>query len=170
MQKDVKKKIALLGDPAVGKTSLIRRYVVDRYDDKYISTLGTKVTKKTLNLSSNGEDTELTLIIWDVLGQREFRKIQDAAFEGAKGALIVFDVTRDDTFDGIEYWIEGIRRISGDIPLILLGNKIDLLDSFDASNAEALAEFYHTRFFNTSAKTGLNVERAFLELGQSLIN
>ena len=169
MQHDIKKKIALLGDPAVGKTSLIRRYVIDRYDDKYISTLGTKVTKKMIEFNRDGGKTELTLIIWDVLGQREFRKIQDAAFEGAKGALVVFDVSRDETFDGIEYWVEGIRRISGDIPLIILGNKIDLVESFDASNAEAMAEYYGTKFFNTSAKTGLNVERAFLELGQLLL-
>ncbi len=167
MKKDVKKKIALLGDPAVGKTSLIRRYVIDRYDDKYISTLGTKVTKKTIEFDE--QDTELTLIIWDVLGQREFRKIQDAAFEGSKGAIVVFDVSRDETFDGLEYWIEAVRKIAKDIPLIILGNKIDLVESYDTANAEALADFYNTSFYCSSAKTGLNVETAFLTLGKTLI-
>ena len=92
----IKKKICLLGDAAVGKTSLIRRYVMDKYDDEYLSTLGTKVTKKEVEVIDdfNFVEFQLTFMLWDVLGQKEFKRIHQAAFQGTKGALIVCDLSR----------------------------------------------------------------------------
>ena len=169
MKKDVKKKIALLGDPAVGKTSLIRRYVIDKYEDKYISTLGTKVTKKTITFNESHITTELTFIIWDVLGQKEFRKIQQAAIDGSKGALIVFDTTRPETFASLDFWMNAVNDSVGNIPIVLLGNKIDIVPDFDRTVADNVANDFDTIFLPTSAKTGQNVEKAFIELGQKML-
>src|SRR5436309_1950018 len=93
----VKRKILLLGDGAVGKTSLIRRFVVDKFSDDYITTIGTKVTKKDLRIESPSKATDMTFMIWDVLGQKGYRGIQESSFQGAKGALLVYDVTRPET-------------------------------------------------------------------------
>jgi len=107
----VKRKILLLGDGAVGKTSLIRRFVVDKFSDDYITTIGTKVTKKDLRLESPGKATDMTFMIWDVLGQKGYRGIQESSFQGAKGALLVYDVTRPETAESLhEYWIPHLLR------------------------------------------------------------
>src|SRR5436309_13623125 len=90
----VKRKILLLGDGAVGKTSLIRRFVVDKFSDDYITTIGTKVTKKDLRLESPGKATDMTLMIWEVLGQEGYRGIQESFLHGAKDALLVYDESR----------------------------------------------------------------------------
>ena len=163
----LKKKICLLGDPAVGKTSLIRKYVMDKYDDEYISTLGTKVTKKELifNDEVTKSETDLTLMIWDVLGQKEFHRIHEAAFQGAKGAFIVCDVSRFETVASMEDWTYKLLEVAGKIPVILLGNKSDLVANPDISYLEGVAKTFNTSFYLTSAKTGKNVAEAFFKLG-----
>ena len=95
----LKVKICLVGDSAVGKTSLIRRYVMDIFDDKYLSTLGTKVSKKQVIIKNEDREVAFTFSIWDVLGQKDFKKIQNLAFRGSKGAMLVCDLTRKDTLE-----------------------------------------------------------------------
>ncbi|HLE46260.1 MAG TPA: Rab family GTPase, partial [Thermoplasmata archaeon] len=110
----MKMKICLVGEAAVGKTSLIRRFVLDDFDDKYIQTLGTKVSKKELTLPSSVGDSELKvdMTIWDIMGQKGFRELlKDAYFYGAHGALAVCDVTRRGTLEDLRGWIGGLREI-----------------------------------------------------------
>lgn len=163
--KEIIKKICLLGDPAVGKTSLVRRFVYDRYDDKYLSTIGTKVTKKTLEIGN----TELKLMIWDLAGQKEFQRIRNAVFKGVSGAIIVGDLTRRDTLEHMEEWIKELKSSAGDVPFILVGNKADLLKERRSEELKRLAERYRAPFIITSAKTGENVEKGFLTLGKRVI-
>jgi len=92
-----KAKVLLLGDGAVGKTSMIRRFVVDQFADDYITTVGTKVSKKDISLSHEGKQVEIVMQVWDVLGQRGYAGVQETALKGARGALMVYDITRDDT-------------------------------------------------------------------------
>ena len=162
--REVAKKICLLGDPAVGKTSLIRRFVFDRYDDKYLSTLGTKVTKKIIDMN----DTNLRMMIWDLAGQKEFRRIRNTVFRGVSGAIIVGDLTRKDTLEDMKEWIEELTSSRGAVPFILIGNKSDL----EGKKPEKLRELstkYNVPFLMTSAKTGENVEKAFLILGKMIL-
>lgn len=180
----LKGKVCLLGDAAVGKTSLIRRYVLDKFDDKYISTMGTKVTLKELKLEYPEKNiiVELTLLIWDIVGQKkkfpsaivsyERYMPQKKYFKGANGAFLVCDVTRNDTFDSLKEWINAMTKEVGSVPMIFLTNKIDLRKdkSLSLKDMEVLAKDYNSLVIPTSAKTGENVEKAFYELGNLMAN
>jgi small GTP-binding protein len=168
-----RRKICLLGDAAVGKTSLIRRYVEDQFNDKYVVTLGTKVTMRELVVqgSEKKSNVKLTLMIWDILGQREYKRLQTSFYKGANGALIVADSTRRETLDSINGWILSLFNSVGKVPVLILLNKSDLTDQSAISPAEVedIAKKYDTSFLTTSAKTGENVESAFLKLSEMLV-
>jgi len=170
--REVIKKICLLGDPAVGKTSLIRRYVFDMFDDKYITTIGTKVTKKTVVVppTGQGSDLRITLLIWDILGQREYQRLHPVYYQGAEGALIVCDSTRKETIGNLATWVTSFKNVVGDVPVVFLMNKADLVDpeKFDRSDIEGLSRQHRAPYLPTSAKSGLNVERAFLTVSEAL--
>ena len=160
------KKICMLGDFAVGKTSMIRRYVHDEFDDRYITTLGTKISKKVLQL----DNVELTFQIWDIIGNINYHKIQSQYYLGSEGAFIIFDVTRRDTFDNIMNWADAFLKVAPKAKFILIANKIDLDATFDyATEMKDLAVVYGGHAFATSAKTGENVEEAFKTLAEALI-
>ncbi|HYM39667.1 MAG TPA: Rab family GTPase [Thermoplasmata archaeon] len=168
----IKRKVLLLGDGAVGKTSLIRRFVVDKFSDDYITTIGTKVTKKDLRIESPGKATDITFMIWDVLGQKGYKNIQESSFQGAKGALLVYDVSRRDTLRSIkEYWIPHLVEITKPIPLVVVGNKVDLVkDRAEARDQlEDAMEELRVSGFLSSAKTGESVEASFACLAKAVI-
>ena len=158
-------KLCLLGDGAVGKTSLVRRYVFDVFDDKYLMSFGTKVSKKTLNV----QGSEIDLMIWDILGQKSHESLHAAYYRGAAGALAVCDFTRPDTMKSLKSWIGNFRSIVGEMPVILLGNKSDLEKKFSMKDLETFGQSVGCAALETSAKTGLNVEAAFSEMGKKLL-
>ena len=125
----LKLKICLVGENAVGKTCLIRKYVFDQFDDKYIRTVGTKITKKEIKIQINDEPRDVYLMIWDIMGQPGFRKILgDSYFSGASGVVATCDVTRKDTLYALEEWRRVAFDAIGDVPVVFLGNKCDLED------------------------------------------
>lgn len=169
MMEVVKKKVCLLGDPAVGKTSLIKRFVLDRYDDKYLSTLGTKISKKIVTI--NELKKSITLMIWDLTGQPEFHQVHVAAFKKSSGALVVGDMTRKSTVDNMEKWVATLYETERDIPVMLLVNKSDLTDfaEVDEEYVKTYAARLDLDHLFTSAKTGRNVEEAFERMGRLLL-
>lgn len=167
-----KKKVLLLGDGAVGKTSLIRRFVVDKFSDDYIATIGTKVTKKDIKLRKDGGDCYVTLMIWDVLGQRGYSAVQASSFRGSQGALIVYDVTRPETLEALaDYWIPRLYETVGKIPIVIVGNKVDLVDRRRPHEEEAqdFCSSYDTVYYLSSAKSGENVEKIFKNIGKEML-
>ena len=165
----MKMKVCLVGEAAVGKTSLIRRFVHDDFSDKYIQPLGTKVSKVDLKVThpEDGAIVQLGMTIWDIMGQKGFRELlKEAYFYGAKGILAVCDITRRITLDDIDDWIEGVYSVTGRIPIALLANKVDLTDRIEVTEEQLAqaARAYGSPYYLTSAKTGANVERAFQEL------
>ena len=168
----LKRKILLLGDGAVGKTSLIRRFVVDKFSDEYITTIGAKVTKKDMRIESGISTYELSLVIWDVLGQRGFRGVQDSAFQGSRGVVLVMDSMRFETAESIKnYWAPRVRDAAGQVKMVLFANKIDLVpDRLKAEERIAqMAGELGCEYLLTSAKTGEGVENGFKALANGLI-
>ncbi len=172
---NVKLKVCLLGDGAVGKTSLVRRFVDDMFNDDYLLTIGTKTTKKRMIIKRPElqRSIHLTLIIWDIMGQVSFRKLLHPAYlKGAKGAILVCDLTRRETLEHFHEWIESLRMEGQAIPSVFVANKSDLMNklTFGKAELEMVASAYDSPSFVISAKTGENVERAFQVLAEKLVD
>ena len=170
MSKNIVVKVCLLGDPAVGKTSLIRRFVLDQFSDNYLTTIGAKVMKKVITIKKDGEEYSITLMLWDLMGQKEYEFLQSTYYKGAQGAMLVCDLTRKETFDNIPRWIEGIHRVVKNVPFVLAANKKDL-DGWEISedDLKRFSKEKNIEYVLTSAKTGEGVEEAFLMLGKKII-
>jgi small GTP-binding protein len=169
-----KMKICLLGDGAVGKTSLIRRFVDDVFTDDYLLTIGTKTSKKRLIIKMKNPEREfhLSLMIWDIMGQISFRKLLHPTYlKGAKGAILVCDLTRKETLDHLDDWIDSLYVERKVMPSVFVANKSDLENkhAFGTAELESVASAHDSPFFLTSAKTGVNVEKAFQVLGEKLV-
>lgn len=158
-------KLCLLGDGAVGKTSLVRRFVFDVFDDKYLMSFGTKVSKKTIAMA----DASVDLMIWDILGQRTYASLHAAYYKGAVGALAVCDFTRPETLKSLKSWIGSFRSVVGEMPVLILGNKADLDKAYSLPELKSYGESVGCEVLETSAKTGLNVENAFLRIGERVM-
>ena len=172
-------KICLLGDGAVGKTSLRNRYLGKAFKADYMMTIGAEFALKAIKV----EERDVKYQIWDLAGQDKIGSIRDLYYWGSMSALIVFDVTRPDSFFHIQNWIAELwnNNGKGKIPFVLLGNKIDLRPETPNSvttdqgikyvtqlSETTKGEGFKVEYLETSAKTGENVEMAFDILGKQL--
>ena len=167
------KKIALVGDSSVGKTSLIRRFVVDVFDDKYIATIGTKVSKRDIEYKLPDKTIYLTVMMWDILGQKDYKKMRAQGLSGAHGIILVTDVSRPETVKSAEeFWLPEVWEILGSPPVIFVGNKCDLAksDSPAAKSLASIAAKIEMPMLLSSAKTGENVEAAFRKIGELMLS
>ncbi len=165
----MKVKICLVGEGAVGKTCLIRRFIHDQFDDRYISTLGAKVSKKELTVNAANGSFAVDMTIWDIMGEKGFRELlKEAYFHGAQGVLAVCDVTRTETLTDLEEWVAAVVKVTGKVPVEFLANKADLKDEqvIQEEDLARAASAHGAPFMFTSAKTGENVETAFAELAK----
>ena len=159
------KKICLLGAFAVGKTSLAARFVKSIYSDQYITTVGVKVDKKTVNV--NGQ--EINLIVWDLAGEDEFQKVRMSYLSGASGYLLVADGTRLDTIETARMLRQRVNENIGALPFILIINKADLTSEWEIDDqAIAECEGQGWTVIKASAKTGEGVEEAFTKLAEKI--
>jgi small GTP-binding protein len=169
----LKAKICLVGDGPVGKTSLVRRYVLNMYDDLYIATIGTKVCRKEVLVTYTAHrPMTVDLVIWDIMGEDRIRDVLgDAYFRGASGVLAVCDTTRRRSLERLEVWMKAVESVAGEVPTLVALNKTDLEDSAEFGEAEAgqVAEALGGEALATSAKTGENVEEAFRLLAGSVV-
>jgi len=157
-RKVIQKKICLLGDEGVGKTSLVRRCVEGRFDEKYLSTVGVTISRQTLIRPTY----TMNLLIWDMEGGQGFKKAQLNYLRGATGALIVCDLTRRETLAAFERYARQLRALNGTVPFVFIGNKVDLKSRTIASTElELLSQTLGGEYLLTSAKTGTQVIEAF---------
>ncbi|MFX0092633.1 MAG: Rab family GTPase, partial [Candidatus Hodarchaeota archaeon] len=156
-------KIVILGDGAVGKTSLRMRFVGKGFRQGYLATIGADFTTKDIKID---DEYYGTVFIWDLAGQQAFSFVRASYYKGARGALLIFDVTRKDTFDNIKHWMNEISKHAENISVILVGNKIDLVESREVSPemGEELARKLDIPYIETSALTGENVSDCFQKL------
>jgi len=155
-------KIVILGDAAVGKTSLISRFVEDSFSEDYRATLGANIIRKDVNL----EKARVRLIMWDLAGQEKYRVVRSMYFQGCEGALLVYDVTRYNTFDSINSkWLRDFKKyVKKKGVYVLIGNKTDLKHqrAIPTERGRELAtKIKASHFIETSAKLGENIEEAF---------
>jgi small GTP-binding protein len=161
----IQKKICTIGAYAVGKTSLLSRFVKSIFDEKYLTTIGVKIDKKIVTV--DGQD--VMLMLWDLAGEDEFSHMKTSYLRGASGYLLVVDKTRPNTLETAFQLKTRIDNEIGEIPFILVFNKSDLVDEIkiDKSEIEQLAQS-GWQVIETSAKTGQGVEEAFLTLTKQI--
>jgi len=163
----MKKKVCMLGSFAVGKTSLIRRFVHSIFSDTYLTTIGVKIDKKTIIV----DDQTLDLMLWDVQGENEFDEVRPSYFHGASGYFLVVDGTRRDTLDVAHILRERVMAVIGQAPFIFLFNKSDIRDEWEITDEEC--EHLSSMGWDvllTSARSGAGVEEAFLSLGRKMLD
>lgn len=160
------KKICLLGAFAVGKTSLVRRFVDSIFDEKYTTTIGVKVDKRQVDV----DGTAVSLMLWDIAGEDEFQKVQLNYVRGAAGYLLVADGTRAVTIDQSRQIRERVATVIGDVPFVLIVNKEDLRDEWEVTEDMLQALRDDGWVVRTgSAKTGDGVEDAFADLAGRMV-
>jgi small GTP-binding protein len=171
----IKKKVCLLGSFAVGKTSLVERFVYNRFDERYLTTIGVKISQKLLPPIQDTRDGQLCqhyFLIWDIAGLEKFDGVAANYFRGASGALAVADLTRPETIGELEKICNKFISASPRATLVVLGNKKDIFQRNESTFAalQKMADGYSTDLLLTSAKTGEQVENAFVILSQKIGN
>jgi len=162
-------KAVIIGDAEVGKTSITTRFAYGTFTDGYISTLGVDFIVKSLPI----DNLVVKLQMWDTAGQERYAGVRPIYYRGAKGALLVFDITMRQSFVNVDKWYDQVRKFSGtDVPIILVGNKIDLVESRVVSTDEV--QVYAAQkgmpFFETSAKTDYAVNDVFQKLAELILS
>ena len=160
-------KYIIIGDSGVGKSCLLLQFTDKRFEPSHDLTIGVEFGARTIKI----EDTPIKLQIWDTAGQESFRSITRSYYRGATGALLVYDVTRRDTFEHVSSWLEDAKdNANMAITILLIGNKTDLADKREVSTeeGEALAKENGLAFIETSAKTASNVEEAFMNTARAI--
>ncbi|NVM01322.1 MAG: GTP-binding protein [Candidatus Helarchaeota archaeon] len=166
-EKRYKLKIIIIGDYAVGKTSLLSGYIDKQFTSDYKPTLGCNILKKEFQ----GEKISVGMNFWDLAGQELFRTLQSAYFEGANGVMIVYDVTRPETYENLSVWYSDYldKGTNKDAPGIIIGNKIDLERKVSEEQGKEFADKINYYFIETSALENRNVTEAFQYLIEKII-
>ncbi len=167
----INKKVCLLGDFGVGKTSLVRRFVYERFEDKYLSTIGVKVSRKSMTLTLQDKLIELSILLWDLAGSEEFNQFRASYLRGASGIMLVCDLTRPETLQNLPSYLDDMNKVCPVADIILAANKADLIEQhlITAGEIEAFAKGLNIPHYLTSAKSGDNVETIFHQLGHLMM-
>ena len=166
--KKIKRKalrLAMLGDSSVGKTSIINTFLNIEFSDVKVATIG-KDKMETKMVMKDGN--EIKLIIWDTAGQERFHSMATSVIKGSQGVAVCFDLTKESTFESVNNWLNEIRENSNSIPVILFGNKCDILENREVSEEKAkkLAEENNLIYYETSAKENINIKEGFQKLAE----
>ena len=171
MNYDKSCQILLLGNVAVGKTSLITRYVNGIFKGEYINTVGLEVNSKNEMIN----DTNVLVKLWDTAGQERFRALTPNYLRNAEGVMLIYDITSTESFEDLKSWLDSLKTHFGEknifIPIVIVGNKIDLGDmrEIEKNNAIKFANKYNYKYFEASAKTGEGVDDAVRELVKQIL-
>ena len=175
-------KILFCGDGKVGKTSLRKNYMGEKFSSKYMITIGADLSIKEIKIKVNSTDYNLKFFLWDLAGQPAFNIVRPRYYQGGSAALLVYDISNRNSFDNIQNWINELITHNREfpIPLVLIANKSDLKDKINnpvsTSDGQSLAKNYSEQFdqevffLETSALTGENVRLIFENLGKVIIN
>jgi len=160
-------KIIFIGDPGVGKTSIVLRYATSTFETDYLATIGVNIVAKELSIDGR----VVTLVIWDIGSQEQYSRLRKKYYSNASLAVIVYEVTKHKTLESVKGWLDDLRGyVKSSIPIALVGNKIDLPDRvISREEGQRLAREIHAVFVETSAKTGENVRNLFEKVAKSCL-
>jgi len=162
-------KILVIGDPSIGKTSLLTKFTTNKFSKQYLPTVGVNIVKEQLDLEVQEGKTIVSLMMWDIAGQPQFYMLHKPYFNGADGIILVFDITRSSSFSNVNNWYNtSVKYGLSSIPRILVGNKIDLKDERKIIQpmAKHLGDKINAPYFETSALTGVNVKIIFEKIAE----
>jgi Ras-related protein Rab-8A len=168
----IKIKLCVLGDPSVGKTSLIRHYTEGYFKENYLSTIGVAFNRKTIELNIDSESKAVNMTIWDLGGQSLFAAVRANYLNGAQGILLMFDLTNKASLSHIRDWFIDVTQVLGNVPLLIIGNKSDLdYNPNIKSIAKELSKQLRPDigFYITSAKEGTNMEQVFEDIAMKIL-
>ena len=170
MNYDEKYQLLIIGDSTVGKTSILSRYTNGTFNPNYLATVGLDNFTKDETI----DNKIIRIKIWDTAGQERYKSLTNSFFRNTQGIIIVYDVTNAETFENLKYWIQSIKNNMDsqieNIPIIIIGNKIDVEKrEIQFNEAESFGKSYNYPYFETSAKTGENIEEAILFLIKQMI-
>jgi len=171
---NVVKKISIFGDPQVGKTALIQRFLFDRYGEDYTPTYGTSVYKKDVPVKDPSGATQgykVTLLIWDMPGNKRYTVLHKAYYRGAEGGFVIMDAAEPSTLASVPEWVSLFREVVGPVPIILLVNKWDMVDkaSYDMGPVRRVCKELDIGSMFSSGKSGENVKDMFLNLTEAIL-
>lgn len=175
MSVTISKKMCMIGDFGVGKTSLIRRFVDRQFSDQYLSTVGVKISRKSMELENvkQRENVTAQLLIWDLEGHTKFKGIAPTYLQGASGVLIIADVSRSETIERISEHIQLYSSVNPKGVIIIALNKVDLVDeeklALLVEIAHSLSQDKVVAVYTTSAKTGKDVDEIFHKLAYTMV-
>jgi len=161
-------KVSVIGEYSVGKTSLIKRYMTNTFDEGYKASLGAAISTFETTVDKN----EVSLQVWDLAGQNPFRKVRHQYLFGSDFAVAVFDLTRHESLEAVTEWVTDARSADSDVTCILVGNKSDLAEEREVRQAESSATVKRLKmmgYIETSAKDGTNVEELFQTISRVLV-
>lgn len=179
---EVLKKVVLLGDSAVGKTSLMNRFIHNEFNEDYISTVGARVSKKVVNIELYDQEYAVTLMVWDIIGSEGYESTQSRHIAGLNGGILVSDLSRPETIKKLgDYWLPLLSKTTGEVlpPILYVGNKLDIANETVAAQTPKVFSEMDKKvreidiverfkvlnpYFVTSAKTGEGVEDGFRTL------
>jgi small GTP-binding protein len=161
-------KVSVIGEYAVGKTSLIKRYMTNTFDEGYKATLGAAISTFDTTVDGN----EVSLQVWDLAGQNPFRKVRHQYLFGSDFAVAVFDLTRRESLDALAEWVADVRSADPEAICILVGNKSDLVEEREVRQGDARTvakQLKTTEYMETSAKDGTNIGELFQAIAKALV-
>jgi len=164
----------MLGSFGVGKTSLVRKFVYNKFEEKYLTTIGVHISQKTIEINDIGnsqKNLKLNVIIWDIAHIAKFDSVIKNYFKGSHGAVVVFDLTRTQTINYTDAILKSFLTINPQSKLVFIGNKVDLVNkkNYEMEQFLNIAKSYNSKFLLTSAKTGENVDALFVTMGNLLM-
>ena len=165
---EINLKILLIGDSSVGKSSILLKYIEDKFSENYVSTIGIEYKIKTLII--NGK--KVLLRIWDTSGQERYRSITQNFYRNANGILFIFDITNRESFENIKNWIIDSDSADNEVIKVLVGNKIDIDENRKIDNdiVKKYAEKKGMKYFETSAKEGINIDIVFRKIAELILS
>jgi len=176
-------KALMVGDPTVGKTSILAQYVDGIFREEYYQTIGANFLIKEIDLvkiidkisvteevKNHVIEQGLKLYFWDIGGQSDKLFVTEYYFVQAVGAMVVFNVNDESSFNNIDFWISKVKELSGNIPFVIIGNKSDLNKSVDQKKIEEKVSYYGVKYYETSAKLNVNIDKAFHGLSIQILN